>query len=218
MHFKRQILAVLMTFMVVFWYANLEAKALTYDPNVDYTALMIKMAAKGDRESLYAGKVFEKLRNEKIDCMGLRQYKKTDFFTRCSKASDIKLALDLAQNGWTMEDLDWMARIINAEAGCDWMPDWVPRAVGSVVLNRVKDKRFPNTIKGVIFQPGKYGPIYNGMIWQTPTAKSRNNAIYILTKGKTLPDGVIGQNGVGYGKIYSTYYDWVLGTTIYFHY
>lgn len=198
-------------------FGAMNASALQYDPKVDYYTLMLNMAERGDRQALYTGQTFEKLRNEKIDSLGLK-YGKTYFFTSYTSARDIQIALDLHKKGWSMEDWDWLSRIVNAEAGCDWMPDWVPRAVGSVVLNRVKDPRFPSTIKDVIYDPGQYGPIYDGSIWKTPTAKSRANALYILQNGKTLPDGVIGQNGNPTGPIHSQYYDPILGTTIYFHY
>lgn len=193
------------------------AQALKYDPDVDYYSLMKTMAKRGDAQSLYAGKTFEKLRNEKIKALGMK-YKQTSFFSDYKKPSDIQNAMALHQRGWTMDDWDLLSRLINAEAGCEWMPDWVPRAVGSVVLNRVKSKNYPNTIRDVIYQSGQYGPVYDGSLYKPATAKSKANALYILLNGKTLPDGVIGQNGDPWGRIHSQYYDSILGTTIYFHY
>ena len=93
------------------------------------------------------------------------------------------------------------------------------RMVGSVVLNRVKSKYFPNTIREVIYQPGQYGPVYNGMINYTPTKKAIENARYVLENGSTCPANVTGQNGVISGSgVYTSYYDSILGTTIYFCY
>lgn len=193
------------------------ANALKYDPKVDYYKLMVEMAKRGDKASLYAGRTFEKLRNEKIDALKMK-YGKTDIFTTYSNPKEIQEALELFKRGYTMEDLDLVARIVNAEAGCDWIPDWVQRGVASVIVNRVKDRRYPNTVREVIYQPYQYGPIYNGMINMRPTSRSRANAKYVLLNGPTMPAGVIGQNGNPDGAIHASYYDSVLGTTIYFTY
>ena len=37
-------------------------------------------------------------------------------------------------------------------------------AVGAVILNRVRDSRFPNTIAGVIYQPGAFTAVADGQI------------------------------------------------------
>ena len=37
-------------------------------------------------------------------------------------------------------------------------------AVGAVILNRVKDSRFPNSISGVIYQPGAFTAVSDGQI------------------------------------------------------
>lgn len=41
-------------------------------------------------------------------------------------------------------------------------------AVGAVILNRVKDPRFPKTIAGVIFQPGAFTAVTDGQMFQPP--------------------------------------------------
>ncbi len=41
-------------------------------------------------------------------------------------------------------------------------------AVGAVILNRVDDPRFPNTIAGVIFQPGAFTAVDDGQMFQPP--------------------------------------------------
>lgn len=190
-----------------------------YDPKADYTALMMSALKDGSPFAMQMGAIYERQRNLKIDDMRLTQYEKTHYFTQYSTAEEILQAMRKPKPSYTEEDLDLLARIINAEAGCDWIPDWVQRMVGSVVLNRVKSKHFPNTIREVIYQPGQYGPVYNGMIHYTPTKKSIENARYVLENGSTCPDNVTGQNGVISGSgVYTSYYDSILGTTIYFCY
>ena len=51
-------------------------------------------------------------------------------------------------------NLDLLARVIYGEARGEPYEGQV--AVGAVILNRVADSRFPNTIPGVVYQPGAF--------------------------------------------------------------
>lgn len=55
-----------------------------------------------------------------------------------------------------------LARVINGEARGEPYEGQV--AVGAVVLNRTRDSRFPNTIAGVVYQPGAFTAIVDGQI------------------------------------------------------
>ena len=61
-------------------------------------------------------------------------------------------------------DMQLMARAINGEARGEPYEGQV--AVGAVILNRVKDSRFPNTIAGVIYQSGAFTAVADGQINQ----------------------------------------------------
>lgn len=123
------------------------------------------------------------------------------------------------ETSYTEEELDLLARIINAEAGSSWIPDEVQLYVGSVVLNRVKSDRFPDTIKDVIYQKGQYSPTWNGSINKKPSQRAIDNAKYLLENGSVLPDGVVFQANFRQGSsVYYKYYDKTLGTTTYFCY
>ncbi|MFD3155836.1 spore cortex-lytic enzyme [Haloimpatiens sp. FM7330] len=60
------------------------------------------------------------------------------------------------------QDVNLLARLINGEARGEPYEGQV--AVGAVVLNRVKDPRFPSTVAGVIYQPGAFTAIVDGQI------------------------------------------------------
>lgn len=62
----------------------------------------------------------------------------------------------------TISDVQLMARAINGEARGEPYEGQV--AVGAVILNRVKDSRFPNSISGVIYQPGAFTAVSDGQI------------------------------------------------------
>lgn len=80
----------------------------------------------------------------------------------CSKNSNIK-DISLAQSGGSQtSDLQLLARAINGEARGERYEGQV--AVGAVILNRVKHSDFPNTIAGVIYQPGAFTAVSDGQI------------------------------------------------------
>jgi N-acetylmuramoyl-L-alanine amidase len=61
-----------------------------------------------------------------------------------------------------VSDEQLLARAINGEARGEPYEGQV--AVGAVILNRVKDPNFPNTIAGVIYQPGAFTAVSDGQI------------------------------------------------------
>lgn len=59
-------------------------------------------------------------------------------------------------------DVQLIARAINGEARGEPYEGQV--AVGAVILNRVKNSKFPNTIAGVIYQSGAFTAVSDGQI------------------------------------------------------
>lgn len=80
-------------------------------------------------------------------------------------------------NSYTSHDLEWLAKIVHAEAGGE--PNKGKIAVGNVVMNRKESKEFPDTIYDVVFDT-KYGvqftPVANGAIYNTPSKDSYHSA------------------------------------------
>ena len=66
-------------------------------------------------------------------------------------------------------DLYLIAKCIYAEARGEPYAGKV--AVGAVILNRVKDPNFPNTIYGVVYQPWAFTAVYDGQITLEPDAE-----------------------------------------------
>lgn len=67
-----------------------------------------------------------------------------------------------AQQTSQTSDIQLLARAINGEARGESYEGQV--AVGAVILNRVKHSDFPNTIAGVIYQPGAFTAVSDGQI------------------------------------------------------
>lgn len=61
---------------------------------------------------------------------------------------------------YSEEELFYMAAAIYNEAGGNNCSDDTRRLVGYVILNRVNDSRYPDTIKGVLEQRSQYGRFY----------------------------------------------------------
>lgn len=102
-----------------------------------------------------------------------------------------------------------MSHLIEGEAGGN---SWELKiGVGSVVLNRVADSRFPNTIADVVFQSGQYACTWDGNYDKEPCEESVEAAKYLLTNGSQMPSYVIFQaefkqgNGV-YDYFENTYF------------
>lgn len=119
-----------------------------------------------------------------------------------SPADEVKVLEKIEPVKVDEQELDLLARLIQAEAGADWCTDELQRAVGSVVLNRMGDERYPDTMKEVIYQKGQYSTAKSGKINQAATDRAKANAEYLLTEGSTLPDEIIYQANFKQGKVY----------------
>ncbi|MDR5659416.1 spore cortex-lytic enzyme [Serpentinicella sp. ANB-PHB4] len=64
------------------------------------------------------------------------------------------------------DDVHLLARTIHAEARGEPYEGQV--AVGAVVLNRVRNPAFPNTMAGVVYQPCAFEPVKRGTINEQP--------------------------------------------------
>ena len=190
-----------------------------FDPDMDYMEAMQRTLDDGGPYALQIGAIYEQQRNLKIDSLKLDQ-KKTAYFSSYTTAQQIRSAMEAdTKPKYSEEDLDLLSRVIYAEVGCSWIPDWVQRMTGSVVLNRVNSKYYPDTIREVIYQPGQYSPTWDGSIDKKPDERTVKNAKYLLEHGSICPANVVGQNSVVTGSgVYRSYYDSVLGTTVYFCY
>lgn len=69
---------------------------------------------------------------------------------------------------FTDQDLDLLARLVNAEAGAESLTAQI--GVAAVVINRVQSSNFPNNIRDVIYDPNQFSPVRNGWINKPATA------------------------------------------------
>jgi len=72
--------------------------------------------------------------------------------------------------GLSEQDLKLMANAVYGEARGEPYEGQV--AVAAVILNRVASDAFPNTVSGVIFQPGAFTAVADGQIYLTPNEQA----------------------------------------------
>lgn len=92
---------------------------------------------------------------------------------------------------YTDEDLYVLSHVIYGEASGGSKELQI--GVGSVVLNRVKYDKYPNTIKDVVFQKGQYACTWDGNYNKEPDQQAIDVAIYLLENGSQYPEYVIFQ-------------------------
>lgn len=119
----------------------------------------------------------------------------------------------------SFNDLFLLSKIIQAEAGSDWLSDEWKMCVGEVVLNRVSSPEFPNTIQEVLAQPGQYygedSKYFNNLL---PSERSVRCAVKLLNGDRLMVPSVVFQANFAQGsKIYLKLSDSVLGNTYFCH-
>lgn len=94
---------------------------------------------------------------------------------------------------YTEEELDLLARLIYSEGGIESYDTQLK--IGSVVMNRVDDPYFPNTIREVIYQKNQFSVTFTKldgviMIDRPADDEAKKAALEILTYGSVLPPKV----------------------------
>ncbi len=114
-------------------------------------------------------------------------------------------------------DLYWLSRIISAESRGEPLIGQI--AVGSVVLNRVDSKKFPNTIYKVIFDGSQFSPAVSGSVYKTPHAKSVIAAKIVL-EGYRISDNILFFHSIKtpskYAGFVNTEYEMVVGRQFFY--
>lgn len=104
-----------------------------------------------------------------LDAMGLGHLlQKT-----AAKAND-----QASRGASTRDEVYLLAQAVHGEARGE--PYIGQVAIAAVILNRVEHPSFPNTINGVIYQPGAFTAVSDGQIYLTPddsTIKAANDAL-----------------------------------------
>ncbi|MBO5279186.1 MAG: cell wall hydrolase [Lachnospiraceae bacterium] len=89
----------------------------------------------------------------------------------------------------TEYEYDILLHIVAAEArGCDLKGQIL---VANVILNRVEDEHFPDTIEEVVFQKNQFSPVVEGTLWSTPVTDSVREAVDYALEGVDYSQGAL---------------------------
>lgn len=86
-------------------------------------------------------------------------------------------------------ELAVLERIVEAEAGGEGIYGKI--LVANVVLNRVNNKDFPDTIKSVVFQKGQFSPIMDGRYDKVKISKETKEAVAKVLAGEDYSKGAL---------------------------
>jgi N-acetylmuramoyl-L-alanine amidase len=91
----------------------------------------------------------------------------------------------------TQDEYEMMCRIVQAEAGGE--DALGKQMVADVIINRVKSKRFPNTVQGVIFQKNgsgaQFSPISDGRYYRVTVSEETKAAVTEALSGSDATNG-----------------------------
>lgn len=89
---------------------------------------------------------------------------------RADQPVDVKSTGQSAAVNGSKVDVYLLARVIHAEARGESLEGQV--AIGAVLLNRLKDPRFPKSLSQIVFKPGEFCTVRDGQVWLTPNDES----------------------------------------------
>lgn len=91
------------------------------------------------------------------------------------------------------ESVEILCRIVEAEAGNE--DEKGRMLVANVVMNRVESSRFPNTVKGVVFQKVggfyQFSPVANGRYYRVTVSEETRQAVEKVLRGKDDSRGAL---------------------------
>lgn len=91
------------------------------------------------------------------------------------------------------EDYECLLRIVQAEAGCEDMEGKM--LVAGVVLNRVEDENFPDTVTEVVMQREgntyQFSPVGNGSYYRVSVSEETKEAVERVLGGEDLTQGAL---------------------------
>ena len=89
----------------------------------------------------------------------------------------------------TASDVELLAALLECEAGSSNYEALL--AVGSVVVNRMKNRHYPDTVRGVIYQTGQFPPAHDGKVDKVLKRGVKDLCV------QAAKDALAGKNNVG---------------------
>ncbi len=158
------------------------AQILVNNKNTEANSIQIGAAAKVDNGSTdEENKLETKESSEKTA-------DKTGETEKTEKKKKKKQVIDLSDS-----EIEILRRIVEAEATGENVKGKI--LVANVILNRVKDESFPNTVEGVVFQKDgntyQFSPIRDKRYWSVKISKDTKTAVKRALEGEDYSKGAL---------------------------
>jgi N-acetylmuramoyl-L-alanine amidase len=109
------------------------------------------------------------------------------------KSLSVEKVVSTEYGNITDKEVKMLERIVQAEAGGEDMVGKI--LVANVILNRVADEHFPDSIKGVIFQHKngdyQFSPVGNDRYWEVNISNETEKAVQRALSGEDYSDGAL---------------------------
>lgn len=105
------------------------------------------------------------------------------------KAAEEASSTKTAGISYSADDYEILLRIVQAEAGiCDSKGKIL---VANVIINRVRSKEFPDTIRKVVYQPSQFSPVSNGTIDRCTVTSETVECVRRALSGEDYSQGAL---------------------------
>lgn len=151
-------------------------------------AMMLSINYFGNKEFVFAAtEDSDSIETEKTSVVNLKRY---DSYQREIDFDIIKPSYCIDVNE---EDIEILMKIVESEAGCENREGKL--LIANVVINRVKDKRFPDNVKDVVYQRKQnvtqFSPVSNGRINKVKISDETKDVIYSALMGEDISKGAL---------------------------
>ena len=151
-------------------------------------AMMLSINYFGNKEFVFAAtEDSDSIKTEKTSVVNLKRY---DSYQREIDFDIIKPTYCIEVNE---EDIEILMKIVESEAGCENREGKL--LIANVVINRVKDKRFPDNVKDVVYQRKQnvtqFSPVSNGRINKVKISDETKDVIYSALMGEDISKGAL---------------------------
>lgn len=136
------------------------------------------------RQDIDATSLIERQQNEQWDLQEgqrLQKFEDKIKIVQKKKEKKKKRLKNVPDSAKTHVSRKILWRIVEAEAGDQNVRG--RRLVANVIINRVKSKEFPNTVKKVVFAPRQFSPIRNGSYYRVKVSKKTKRAVAQALRG-----------------------------------
>ena len=184
-----KIFSLLLIILTIFLTLNFNSVALSKRGSTgdEVYAIQTKLKEKGFYKDKVDG-IFGSNTEKAVIAFQKTQGLKTDGIVGTKTLKALNLSSSSSSGGFSSSELALLARVVSAESRGEPYEGQV--AVSAVILNRIAHPSFPNTLSGVIYQPGAFSCLDDGQI-NEPVSNSANKASIDAINGWDPSGGAI---------------------------